>query len=366
MKKWLIILLCLLLAFMLGCQQNAGDTDETTNTTLPSDTMPVTQPATTVHPTTEPVETEPPVPETVCATVLADHTAVLMTTVMRGDLLEVVGEYDAYYYTVKLGQDYGLIAKKLVRLEGAEAYKQWKGYARSNAGLYDNYHLISGNEQKQKVNTSVLVLEDLGESLLVQVGDALGYMRASDVGKNKIQTSSGNSGGNDGGDISLSYQGSIVFLSIVVLQEGEVSGTATVLADNAEIIYGWFDRDEKLEIIIEPGFIDEKEGWYGIFMDGLYGYVRQNLALQEGEAPFEQWQGYAKKNAPLYDNYYLSGEKIKQLSTNTKVQVITDLEFCYLVQIGEDFGYMAKDRISKTKINTSSGNTGGDWTPPAM
>ena len=72
----------------------------------------------------------------------------------------------------------------------------------------------------------------------------------------------------------------------------------------------------------------------------------------------------------MFDNYYLSGKQVKKLSVNTKVQVVCDLEWCYLVQIGEEFGYLAKDQVSQTKINTSSGggsnSGGGDWTPPAM
>lgn len=377
MKKWIAMLLCLMLIFTAGCVQDTPETTITTavptETTVPPTTLPpeTTVPPTTVPPTTVPPETEPPVPETVSGTALADHTVYVMTTLARDTQVEIVGEYNEDYLIVKLEQGYGLIAKPLVRIEGAEAYKQWKGYAKSNAKFYDNYHLIPGNETKQKKNTELFVLEDLGESLLVQIGETIGYMRADEVSTKKIQSSSGgssNSGGSDGGDISLDNQ-EVIFLSTVVPQEGEVSGKATVLADNAEVIYGWFDRDEKFDIITEPGFLEEKDGWHGVYLNGLYGYVRKNLTAQEGAEMYEQWQGYSKKNAPLFDNYYLSGKQLKKLSVNTNVQVICDLQWCYLVQIGEDFGYIAKDQVSETKIKTSSGgssNSGGDWTPPAL
>lgn len=380
MKQCIAMLLCLMLFFTAGCVQDTPETTISTTmeqeTTVPPTTLPpeTTVPPTTVPPTTVPETTAPPVPETVSGTALADHTVFVMTTLARDTQVEIVGEYNEAYYIVKLDQGYGLIAKPLVRMEGAEAYKQWQGYAKSNAKFYDNYHLIPGNETKQKKNTKIQVLEDLGESLLVQVGETVGYMRTEEVSTKKVQSSGGNSGGNsggsDGGDISLDNQ-EVIFLSTVVPQEGEVSGKATVLADNAEVIYGWFDRDEKFDIITEPGFLDEKDGWHGVYLNGLYGYVRKNLTAQEGAEAYEQWQGYAKKNAPLFDNYYLSGKQIKKLSVNTKVQVICDLEWCYLVQIGEEFGYLAKDKVSQTKIKTGSGggssnSGGGDWTPPAM
>lgn len=362
MKKLMIFLLIALMVLAAGCDAKPQATVSTTpaETTAAETTPEVT--TTPVPTTTVPETTLPPVPDTTSATALAERTMFVITTLERGSQVELAGEYDEEFYLVKLDQGYGLIGKSLVRLEGGEAYEQWKGYAHSNAKFYDNYHLIPGNETKQKKNTEVQVLEDLGESLLVQLGDTIGYMRASEVSAKKIQSSS--SSGTDGGDISLSNP-RVSVLSTVVPQEGEVSGTATVLADNAEVVYGWFDRDEQFQIIAEPGFLEEKEGWHGVYMYGLYGYVRPNLTAQEGAEAFQTWQGYAKRNAPLFDNYYLSGKQVKDLSVNTKVQVVCDLQWCYLVQIGEDFGYMAKDQISETKISTSSSG-GSDWTPPAL
>ncbi len=361
MKKLMIFLLIAVLVLAAGCDAKPKATVSTT----PAETTPaVTTPEVTTTPvptTTVPETTAPPVPDTTSATALAERTSFVITTLARDSQVEIVGEYNEDYYIVKLDQGYGLIGKRLVRLEGGEAYKQWKGYAHSNAKFYDNYHLIPGNETKLKKNTEVQVLEDLGESLLVQLGDTIGYMRTSEVSTKKIQSSNSS---NDGGDISL-INPWVSVLSTVVPQEGEVSGKATVLAEDAEVIYGWFDRDEQFQIIAEPGFLEEKEGWHRVYMYGLYGYVRPNLTAQEGAEAFQTWQGYAKKNAPLFDNYYLSGKQVKDLSVNTKVQVVCDLQWCYLVQIGEDFGYMAKDQISEKKIDTSSSG-GSDWTPPAL
>lgn len=371
MKKWLILLLCLVMLLSAGCDSGTLDITENPTTgainepTLPSETKPPTLP-----PTTVPGETEPAMPLTVTGTVLADYTILLSVTAPKGTEVEVIGEFDESYYILKTEFGYGLLSKKLVRLEGAKAYEQWNGYAKSNAKFYDNYHLISGNEVKQKKNTKVQILEDLGESLLVQIGDTMGYMRASDVSKKKIQaaTGGGGSGGSDGGDISLDFQGGVSLLSTVVAQEGDITGKGTVLADNAEIFYGWFDRDDQIQIITEAGYIEEKEGWYSVWLDGLCGYVRKNLVLMDGEESYVPWEGYSKKNAPVYDNYFLSGEPGEKLSVNTKVNVICDLETCYLVQIGEDYCYIAKEEVSETKIKASGGSndSGGDWTPPVM
>lgn len=370
MKKWFILLLCFVMLISAGCDDNTLDITENPTTEATNEpTLPPETTTPTVPPTTVPEETEPPVPETVTGTVLADYTVLLSITVPKDTEVEVVGEFDENHYILKTELGYGLISKKLVRLEGAEAYEQWNGYAKSNAKFYDNYHLIPGNEVKQKKNTKVQVLEDLGESLLVQIGDTVGYMRASDVSEKKIQSATGGGGGgSDGGDISLDFQGDVSLLSTVVVQEGEITGKGTVLADNAEIFYGWFDRDEQIQIITEAGYMEEKEGWYPVWLDGLCGYARQNLVLLDGEEPYAPWEGYAKKNAPIYDNYFLSGKQAKKLAVNTKVNVICDLETCYLAQVGEDYCYIAKDKVSETKIKTGGGGGGGggDWTPPAM
>lgn len=368
MRKTFVILLCLLMLFAAGCNEETPvatqDTAQPSEPTVPVETTQPTMAPTEPEPTEPPV-TEPPVPETTPGTVLADRTMMILETAQRGSTVEVVGEFDADYWVVKTEIGYGLIEKRLVRMDGEAAYEQWQGYAKSGAGLYDHYHLLAPEIQSLTKNAKVQVLEGLGDCYLVQVGDTTGYMRQDQVSKSYIKSSSGG-GSADGGDISLDGSWGVSQLSVSVPQSGEITGSATVLADNAEISLGWFDRSETVQIVTQDGFAPEKEGYYTIYLEGLYGYMRQNLAAQEGTEPDEPWQGYARSKAPLYDSYYLTGDPVKSLSANAKVQVVCDLGTCYLVQVGEETGYMAKDQVSETRIQYSSGSGGNEWSDPVM
>lgn len=358
---------------LAGCKSNAPEITTTEATQEPT-TVPTTAPEPTIEPTTVPMETEPPVPDTLSATVLADRTCMVLTTVDRDATVEIVEAYDDDYYVVKVEEGYGLMEKSLVRMDGAEGYEGWTGYAVYGAKLYTNYHLLPGGEQTLNMNTKVQVLDNLDGTLVVQMENGIGYMREKELSRGYIQpapSGGGSSGGADGGDISLGSHGGIMKLSVFIPQEGEASGKGTVLADEAEILLGWFDRGEAVAIVNEEGFIDEKEGWYGIYHEGMYGYVRQNLIRKDGEEAYAEWDGFAKYQAQLFDNYYLNGEPVSKLASNANVHILEDLGHCYLAPSGEYTGYIAKDMVSQTRTNYNSGgssgeSSGGDWTPPAL
>lgn len=370
MKKWIVGILCLTVFWLAGCTAETPNGTEITVLEEPTVTQPTTEPVKetdppeTQPPETEPEETEPPAPETVSASVLADKTMVILTTVDRGETVEIAGEWEDYYI-VKVEAGYGLIEKRLVRGENTEEYDQWSGYAYSGAKLYDTYHLIPDSYRELALNTKVLVLDVLGESCVVQVENAIGYMRLDQISKSYIQYNPG-SGGADGGDISLEYGVGATPLSTFVAPPEEVfSGTvAVVLADRAEIVYGWYDRGESVERITEEGYLPEKEGFYTVYVAGICGYVRQNLIAQEDAEPYASWDGYAYSKAGVYDNYYLTGEPVQKLSLNTAVCVLEDLGFCYLISVGETTGYMDKGLISENKIVYSGG--GAEWSDPVM
>lgn len=359
MKKIICILLCCIL--LAGCSHPAAPQ---TTAPVPPETQPPTQPptqASTEPPvTTVPPETEPPAPETVSATALADHTVLILTTANRGDVVEIAGEFDENHYVIKLENGFGLIEKNLVRLEGEELYTQWEGYAYYGAKMYDNYHLLLENVQDLGINTKILVLDSVGDMYVVQVGDVIGYMPVKSISKNWINTE--NSGA-DGGDIELSYHGTVERLNVFVPQIGSVTGSATVLVNDAEIMLGWYDRGDNLDVIAEAGVVEEKEGYLPVYAEGFCGYVRQNLVKLAEDEPFAEWSGYARSGALVYANYYLAGEAVIKPAANTVVQVLCDLGNCYLVQIGETTGYMEKTQVSESWINYSGG---GDWSDPVM
>ena len=97
------------------------------------------------------------------------------------------------------------------------------------------------------------------------------------------------------------------------------------------------------------------------------GTVEKELLRFAGDGPYESWTAYARYNTALYENYKLTGESAKTLKTNTELTILDELDGCYLVQAGEDTGYIAKKQASKWRITSkpktddgsSSGGGGG-------
>ena len=380
MKKYIIVLLVTTLLLCAGCSKK--DPAETT--------APTTAPTESTGPLT--TEKAIPVPKLNIGTALVDKTPAILDTLMRDDVVDVVGEYDEGHYVIKTDLGYGLVKEELLRLKGEAAYEVWTGYAYWNAEVYDNLYLTGEPVQKLKTNTKVEVLDDLGYCYVVRVDETDGFMNKSRLAKWPISSgSSGSSGGGgssgsgggstgaDGGDISLQIQGGIVLLAAIE-QKGDVTGQAVVLADGTEVILGYFDRGEEISMVAEEGFAENWDGYVTVYLNGLYAYVSQELVVTEDIEPYEAWDGYSRWDGVVYDNFYLLGDPIDKLYTNVKVRVIAELENCYLVEVNEASGYMSKDVVSKTRISTGgsgssgageSGNSGGssggpEWSPPVM
>lgn len=388
MKKWTAILLSLLLLLTTGCakQEPAATTEVTT--------QPTTAPTETTAPPTVPL------PQTEEATILADHVPAVLSILSRGDTVDVVGVYDEEHYVIKTELGYGLVEKQLLVKPDEEAYAPWSGYSRWNRNVYDNYRLTGTPIQVLKTNTKVEVLDDLGGCCVVKVENITGFMKLEDISKGVIRAqssdddggsgggsssgggggSSGGGGGQDGGDISLRFNGGIVLLSAIT-QEGSVTGKATVRADGTEVVLGFFDREETAQVVVEAGFAEDWEGYATVMMDDLYAHVPETLIQRKGEDAYTQWDGFAKYNTMLYDNFYLQGEG-KRLNTNTAIHVVADLESSYLVTVEGGFGYVAKTMVSEKRIvskkapaesggggDSSSGGGGGggqEWSDPVL
>lgn len=358
MKKLVFFLLIAVMLLAVGCEK----TDPTP--TVPETTVAVTDATTepTTEPTTQATTEAPtePVPECTNATVQADNAPAILMLLKRGDTVDVVKEYDEGHYMVKVDSLYGLIEKQLLRPTGEAAYATWKGYSRSNTQLYGNYLLTGKALQTLTQNKQVEVLEDLKYCYMVKVGDTIGFVAKDMVSKSYIQSGGGSA---DGGDISLGF-GGIVTLSSVV-QSGEVTGTAEVLADGTQVILAYFVRGELAPVVTEEGFAPAWDGYYTLYMDGLYAYLPQNMALLDGEEPYEQWNGYTSHSAVRYDNPLLRGDG-KKVAVNTWVTVLWDGGDFYVVDINGEICYVATSHIGGNKFYISGGNSGGDWTPPAM
>ena len=281
----------------------------------------------------------------------------------RGDMVDVVGEFDEEHYAIKTESGYGLVEKQLLRMEGEAAYEPWTGYAKGNTSFYENYQLMGTPKSTLGLNASCAILDELDYCYVARVGEEMGFIKKDEVSKNYIVYRPSGGGGADGGDISLSFGGANL-LSLVI-QSGDVSGTAEVIADGTQVILGYFDRDDDVPVVVEEGFAPEWEGYYTLYFDGLYAYMPTNFALMEGEEEYAQWDGFAASGARVYDNFLLQGEG-KALTTNTGITVLWDCGGVYVVSVNGEIGYMPASMASQNRIVFYGGGGGQEWTDPVM
>lgn len=377
MKKILVFLLVITMLLAAGC---GNQQPEPTEVTVPETTVSVTE-APTEAPTEPPTE---PKPTCVNAQVQVKGVPAVLSILNRGDLVEVVGEYEGSYYVVQVDSLYGFVEKQLLRLETEEAYESWTGYAKNKAGFYDNYRLQGEAVQTLKTNTEIQVLDELDYCYVVQLEESIGFISKEQVSKKRITYGGGgdysggggggssSGGGQDGGDITLRY--GIVTLSAT---EGQtvVTGQAQVLADGTQFVLGLYNIGDTVSVVTEEGFAPAWDGHYTLYVDGLYAYLPKSFVLLEGEEPFAQWEGYCAKKAVIYDNYLMQGEG-KTLKVNTEITVLWDGGDFYLVSTGDELGYLPITQVSATRYSTGGGyydggSSGGggyveEWSPPVL
>lgn len=363
MKNLMIFLLTAVLLVTAGCSAKQPDSTEAPvlETTIPATEAPTEPP--TEAPTEAPTE---PVPACINATVQVNDAPAILALLNRGETVDVVGEFDEEHYVIKTEPGYGLVEKQLLRMSGEPDYEVWSGYAKSKAPLYGNYQLMGAVKANLNRNAQIEILDELEFCYVVKVGEESGFIAKDQVRKSYIKYSGGGggNGGADGGDISLSC-GGIVTLS-AIQQSGEVIGTAEVLADGTQVILGYFDREELVPVVAEEGFAPDWEGYYTLYLNGLYAYLPKNLALAEGEEAYAQWDGFTGYNAKVYDNRLLQGEGVK-VKTNTSVTVLWDGGDFYVVCIEGDVGYVLLEEVGQNRFTTGGGGgDGGDWTPPVL
>ena len=95
--------------------------------------------------------------------------------------------------------------------------------------------------------------------------------------------------------------------------------------------------------------------------DRIRDYMRQFYVYG-----FKSRTEYDKKSARSYDNALLRGDG-KSVAVNTAVTVLWDGGDFYVVDINGEICNMASSQIGTGKFSTGGGgDSGGDWTPPAL
>lgn len=132
--------------------------------------------------------------------------------------------------------------------------------------------------------------------------------------------------------------------------------TGTVQGDNIPAILCLLNRGDLAEV---TGYTDEAHA--AVKTDFGSGTMETQLLRFADEETPESWTGYARWNTGFYESYEMGGKAPTTLKTNTKVEVLEELEDCYLVTVDGETGFVAKAQVSKWPIKSSSGGQdGGD------
>ena len=294
----------------------------------------------------------------------------------KGDTLEITGEKDKLYYKATYNGQEVLVEKRLVRLEGAKTFKEYKVYTQKDAVLSDSPYMDGKTLKTMDLNARVTVKADLGVTMLVEADGTEGYMHARDVSKSKFKaakkssgSSSGGGGstGNDGEDITLEVSGGIIKLSTAKKVKFPVNATA--LADGVELYYCFMSGSKSAEIFAA---VDEAGKFAKVSYESFAGEAPADMLRKDSQEAYKTWKGYSQKDALLCDNYRMLG-KIKALKLNTRVQVLDEVGDVCLVKVDKTLGFMEKSQISEKKIKASSsgssssgGSSNNEWTDPTL
>lgn len=363
MKKRLAAILVLVL-LLSGCGREKAPAvlpTETSNPAVPELEIPLPPETTVPEPEeTEQTEQTEPVPDTEPVTVVMDNTPVFGAMLHRGDTVQCVAE-QAGYYVIELENRLALVEKDKLRPEAEQEPESWQGYTAYGAVLWGSFRLRG--EQTPLNGSMVEVLDEFDNCYLVRFGEQVGYAAKSQVSAYPFQYSSGgdgSSGASDGGDISLTG-----FSAPAAESSAFTPCTAKVKADDTETILGFFTRGDVAEKIVEPGYSAPADTQIPVLLESGAGYIRKDMVLQNGQSPFDTWDGYAAGKTLLYDTYLLTGEPVT-VWTNAILTVTLELEEGYRVEYQGKVYFAEKAQVSRYPIQIAPGNSDGEWTPPVM
>ena len=129
------------------------------------------------------------------------------------------------------------------------------------------------------------------------------------------------------------------------------------------------DHIPVIRLLLQQGQTLEVTGYEGTLAKVTAG-EEQGLVetgfLRFPDEPFESRTAYALWNAGLYPDFSCLGEPLEKLATNTKLEVLEELENCLYVQAGEKLGFVPLAQQSKypyqPPADSGSGDSGGSGT----
>ena len=129
--------------------------------------------------------------------------------------------------------------------------------------------------------------------------------------------------------------------------------TGTVQGENIPAVLCLLNRGDAVEV---TGYADNTHLTVKTALG--VGTMETQLLRFAGEKTPESWTGYALWNTSLYGSYQLLGAPLATLNTNTRLEVLEELEDCYLVTVDADTGFVAKSQVSKWPVSTGGDNGG--------
>lgn len=147
------------------------------------------------------------------------------------------------------------------------------------------------------------------------------------------------------------------------IQETEPETTAPeTTAPKTREVQVMGDRIPVIRLLLEGGQTLEVTGYEGTLAKVKAG-EEQGLVetgfLRFPDAPFESRTAYALWNAGLYPDFSCLGELLARLATNTKLEVLEELENCLYVQAGEKLGFVPLAQQSRYLYQSPADNGSG-------
>ncbi len=151
------------------------------------------------------------------------------------------------------------------------------------------------------------------------------------------------------------------------IQETEPETTAPeTTAPKSREVQVMGDHIPVIRLLLEGGQTLEVTGYEGAYAKVTAG-EEQGLVetgfLRFPDEPFEGRTAYALWNAGLYPDYSCLGEPLEKLATNTKLEILEELENCLYVQVGEQTGFVPLAQQSRylyqAPADSGSGSSGG-------